>query len=433
MATTPDFEQILPLIEQLKQHLVQKSQQNELELKIIIALEEIKYILDAEAKKSQPLHPALKQIQNIIDDAFNISENVADSSINTTFAQNKPVEPQAKPENKISNSPVPSKALPKTEKTVKSKIDISEQPDNLRTYCWDLALCTRSSHLNDIQRKTSPTSEPQTGDIVLHGAADINSPAYWIAPINAIPELTLLTKSLNFINPNGNIWLDFTDINEPASYHKELPIPVWLQDAERTELVLLWQRWIDLLYWTVIAPDYEVFVAEKKPQTLVHNRENILNSLLTIHRDFFKGLDNPEQYYKSLGHNLHKLYSVFHQFLCAKDMRFNNNEKNPFTYLRRCADNNISLWQKHLSIREEHVAGALNLKSRDSQEFLANVTTSTDSMNNIHLSPTHPFSQIIKAEKNQVLYWTKPYWYQNELGATHHYFELKGAVLYCYE
>jgi len=434
MTTNSEIEQILSLIEDLKQqvpdHLVQRLQQHESELKTIIAWVKIKHILDAEAQKSQSLHPALEQIKNIIDNASIPSSNMRNFPTNIKPTQDETVESHKKSENEVSNSVFQAEKTV-TKKPTQPKVEAIEQLDEIRLYCWNLACCTNSSDFNAIERKTAPTSEPQTGDIVLHGMTNLDAAPFWIAPINVIPESALLFKALNFINPEGQIWLDFADMHEPTLFHQEAPIPDWLQLAEHAELMPLWQCWIDLLYWTLMAPDYEMLSKPQKPQTLAHDRKSIINDVLSIHRDFFKGFDNPERYREYLGYNLHKLYSVFHQFLCAKEMCFNNKENNPFTHLRLCADSNVNLWQKHLSIREEHAAGALNLKNKNNQEFFAAVTKFTD--NNIRLPPTHSFSQTLKADKNQVLYWTKPHWYQNELESTHPYFELKGSVLYCYE
>ncbi|OAD18882.1 hypothetical protein THIOM_005511 [Candidatus Thiomargarita nelsonii] len=181
-----------------------------------------------------------------------------------------------------------------------------------------------------------------------------------------------------------------------------------------------------------MTPDYSVFLTGQKTQQLSTDREDVLADLLKIHKDFENGLNKPEKYADSLGYNLHKLYAVFYQYLCAEDMVFDTVPKHVFANLRRCVDSNISAWQKQLTIHEEHSAGPLNVKNRATKEYLANVTSHTDSMNNIQLPSHHHFSEKIKAEKSQVLYWTKPYWKQPKLSPTHHYFDLKGSVLYCY-
>jgi hypothetical protein len=114
-------------------------------------------------------------------------------------------------------------------------------------------------------------------------------------------------------------------------------------------------------------------------------------------------------------------------------MMFDAVPKQVFANLRRCVANNLTIWQKQLVIHEEHSAGPLDIRSKTSKEYLASVTSYTENMNNVQLPLHHPFSQQIKAEKSQVLYWTRPYWKQPKLPPTHHYFDLKGSVLYGYE
>jgi hypothetical protein len=306
--------------------------------------------------------------------------------------------------------------------------------DSYRQYCWKLAhsvkLTDSIGELDKLRQRNTPTDQPQTGDIVLHGTVLTTSSPIWIAPIETIPAFAQLAEVLP-INLKGQIWLDFSDVYTESSQHPDLDIPIWCQDNPDTHL--LWHRWIDLLYWSVMTPDYSVFLTEKKPQQLSTDREKVLKTLLTIHKDFEKGLNEPEKYTESLGYNLHKLYAAFNKFLCAEDMVFDTVPKHVFANLRRCVDSKISVWQNQLSIHEEHSTGPLNTRNRATREYLANVTNNTNNMNNIQLPLNHPFSESINAEKSQILYWTTPYWKQTKLSPTHHYFQLKGSVLYCYE
>lgn len=318
--------------------------------------------------------------------------------------------------------------------SVPPPVPVELDEDTYRQYCWKLAHCVTLTDsigkLDELRQRTAPTDQPQTGDIVLHGTVLTTSSPIWIAPIETIPAFAQLAKVLP-INLSGQIWLDFSDVYTESSQHPDLAIPTWCQDNPDTHL--LWHRWIDLLYWSVMTPDYSVFLTGKKPQQLSTDRENILKTLLKIHKNFEKGFNESEKYAEHLGNNLHKLYAVFHKFLCAEDMVYDAVPKHVFANLRRCVDSNISAWHKSLNIVEEHSTGALNARNRATKEYLASVTSHTDNMDDIQLPLQHKFSQKIDAEKSQVLYWTTPYWKQPNLSPTHHYFELKGSVLYCYE
>ncbi len=98
---------------------------------------------------------------------------------------------------------------------------------------------------------------------------------------------------------------------------------------------------------------------------------------------------------------------------------------------RGVKDNLNRVWRNKLNIVEEQSAGAVDNRTRTT--YIATVISDTETMNNMPLDLQHPFSKAIKAEKNQVLYWTRPCWKQPKLSATHYYFSLKGSVLYCYE
>ena len=415
MTTTSnlDLSKITQAISSLKQQLppeselVQRLSQQTLlwtatvqETKTWFAVQACLQLIETEEEKTATLNPVLKQIKNILQ-AVNSDSKVA-----------PPQEPQ----------PIP---------VIKPISPLDEKM--ARQYGWELAHCSSQAKLtNALRQQTAPTAQPQTGDIVLHGTALTTSSPVWIAPIKTIPAFSQLAEFLPFINLKGQIWLDFSDVYTISLQPLDLSLPKWCRDYPDTQL--LWHRWIDLLYWAVMTPDYSVFVTgqQQGQQQLLTDRENILKTLLAIHKDFEKGFNEPAKYAEYLGYNLHKLYAVFHQFLCAEDMAFDTVPKHVFANLRRCVDSNIKAWQKQLTIREEHPTGSLNVRNRASKEYLASVTSHTDNMNNIQLPLHHPFSQKIRAEKSQVLYWTIPYWKQPKLSPTHHYFDLKGGVLYCY-
>jgi hypothetical protein len=396
------------------------------EAKTWLAVQQCLQLIETEEQKAkqtnQALNTVLEQIKNIL-----LQETVAPESKIAPPMESQPVSVV---------KPIPSYHSTVALKTKPVKIELDE--NNARQYCWELAHCSRQAkltdsieELNELRQQTAPTAQPQTGDIVIHGTVLTNSSPVWIAPIETIPTFSQLAEALPFINLKGQIWLDFSEVYTVSSQHLDLQIPKWCRDYPDTHL--LWHRWIDLLYWTVMTPDYSVFVTTgQKAQQLSTDRENILKTLLIIHKDFEKGFNEPEKYTEYLGYNLHKLYAVFYQFLCAEDMVFDTVQKHVFANLRHCVDSNIDAWQQQLSIREEHSAGPLNVRNRATKEYLAGVTSHTDNMNNIRLPLDHPFSQKIKAEKSQVFYWTIPYWKQTNLSPTHHYFDLKGSVLYCY-
>ncbi len=432
-----DLSEITQAISSLKQQLppeselVQRLSQQTLlwtatvqEAKTRLALRKCLQVIETEEEneKQVALNPVLKQIKNILLQAVNPESKIALST---------PLESQQIP---VVKPILSSHGAIAPKKQARAELD----EKNSRQYCWELAHYSRQAKLTDaieeldeLRQQTAPTVQPQTGDIVIHGTVFTTSSTIWIAPIKTIPTFSQLAEVLPFINLKGQIWLDFSDVYTVSSEHLDLSIPRWCQDYPETHL--LWHRWIDLLYWSVMTPDYSVFVTGQKEQQLSTERENVLKTLLTIHKDFAKGFNEPEKYAEYLGYNLHKLYAVFHQYLCAEDMAFDTVPKHVFANLRRCVDSNLSAWQKPLTIREEHPVGPLNVRNRASKEYLASVTSHTDSMNNIQLPLHHPFSQKIKAEKSQVLYWTIPYWKQPKLSPTHHYFDLKGSVLYCYE
>ena len=451
MTTTSDLDlsKITQAISSLKQQLppeselVQRLSQQTLlwtatvqEAKTWLALQECLQVIEKEKEIGKPaaLNPVLGQIKNILLQAVNPESKFAPSM--PLKSQQAPVVVKKIPSSHGSHGShgaiaplIPAKIEP-------AKIKLDEK--NSRQYCWELAHCSRQAKLTDaieeldeLRQQTAPTAQPQTGDIVIHGTVLTTSSPVWIAPIKTIPTFSQLAEVLSFINLKGQIWLDFSDVYTVSSEPLDLPIPKWCQDYPETHL--LWHRWIDLLYWTVMAPDYSVFVTGKKARQLSTDRKNILKTLLTIHKDFAKGFNEPEKYAEYLGYNLHKLYAVFYQYLCAEDMAFDTLPKHVFANLRRCVDSNLSAWQKPLTIHEEHPAGPLNVRNRERKEYIASVTSHTDSMNNIQLPLQHSFSQKIKAEKSQVLYWTIPYWKQPKLSPIHHYFDLKGSVLYCYE
>jgi hypothetical protein len=444
MMTTPfelDLSQITQAMSSLTQQLPQQSElvqrlnQNTLlwtatvqEALIRVAVQQCLQLIETEEQNAKPaaLNPILEQIKNILLPALNPEHQMVPSTTSAPPPVSG-IQPPIQP---------PSPVVVETEKPVQPDKPVQRanilNEKTARQYCWELAHCVDLTdsigELDELRQRTAPTDQPQTGDIVLHGTVSKTSAPVWIAPIETIPAFSQLTDILSVINLKGQIWLDFSDIyttRQPL----DLAIPKWCEDYPDTHL--LWQRWIDLLYWTVMAPDYSVFIT-KQQQQLSTDRQNILKTLLTIHKDFAKGFNEPEKYQENLGNNLHKLYAVFHQFLRAEDMRYNAVPKHVFANLRRCVANNISAWQKPLSIHEEHSTGPLNVRNRATKEYLASVAGSTDNANNIQLPLHHPFSQQINAEKNQVLYWTRPYWKQPQLPTTHHYFDLKGSVLYCY-
>ncbi|MDM8561215.1 hypothetical protein QUF82_20475 [Thiotrichales bacterium HSG14] len=394
------------------------------EAKTWLAVQQCLQLIETEEQKAkqinQVLNPVLENIKEILQ-AVNLESKIVPAT--SLESQQAPV---------VESTPSSHSAITPNKQ---DKIELDE--NNVRQYCWELAHCSRQAKLNDsieelneLRQQTAPAVQPQIGDIVLHGTVLTTSSPIWIAPIKTISAFSQLAEVLPFINLKGQIWLDFSDIYTVSSQHLDLPIPKWCRDYPDTHL--LWHRWIDLLYWTIIAPDYSVFVTGQKAQQLSIDREIILKTLLTIHKDFEKGFNEPEKYVEYLGYNLHKLYAVFHQFLDAEDMVFDTVPKHVFANLRRCVDSNIGVWQKQLTIHEEHPIGPLNVSNRTRKEYLAGVISHTDNMNNIQLPLHHPFSQKINAEKNQVLYWTKPFWKQSSLSPTHHYFDLKGSVLYCY-
>ena len=436
MTTIPDLDlsKITQAISSLKQQLppdselVQRlSQQTWLwtttvqEAMTWLAMQQCLQLIEKEEQKAnqanQALNPILAQIKNIISPAVSLQSQIVLST-----PLESPPAPIIKPQQ---STPVAEPA--------KITNDLVDQLDenSIRQYCWKLAHCSCQTELsNSWRQQTTPAIQPQTGDIVLHGTVLTTSSPVWIAPIATIPIFSQLTQVLP-IKLTGHIWLDFSDIDTESSYHLDTAVPKWCQNYPDT--YLLWHRWIDLLYWTVIAPDYSVVVTGRKAQQLALDRANILETLLTIYKDFEKGFNQPEKYPEYLGHNLHKLYAAFYQFLSAEDMVFDTVPKQVFANLRRCVASHISPWQKQLAIYEEHPAGPLNARNRATKKYLASVISQTDNLNNIQLPLNHPFSQTIKAEKNQVLYWRTPYWKQPQLSPTHPYFDLKGSVLYCYE
>jgi len=425
-----DLSKITQAISSLKQQLppenelVQRLSQQTLlwtatvqEAKTWLALQQCLQLIETEEQKAKQaaLNPVLKQIKNLILQAVNQEHEIVPST---------PLESQPAPVVK----PIPSSHGAIAHKKV-AKRELDE--NNARQYCRELAHYSSQAKLTDsLRQQTAPTAQPQPGDIVLHGTVLTTSSPVWIAPIETIPTFSKLAEVLPFINLKGQIWLDFSDVYTVSSQHLKLPILRWCQDKPDTHL--LWHRWIDLLYWTVMTPDYSVFMTGQKAQQLSTDRENILKALLAIHKDFATGFNEPEKYAEFLGYNLQKLYAVFHQYLCAEDMAFDTVPKHVFANLRRCVASNIRVWQKQLSIREEHPAGPLNVRNRATKEYIASVTSRTDNMNNLQLPLHHPFSQQIQAEQSQVLYWTRPYWKQPKFSPTHHYFDLKGSVLYCY-
>jgi hypothetical protein len=398
------------------------------EAKTWLALQQCLQLIATEERKPATLNPVLEQIKNIILQAVEPESKIAPLEPQPPPVVKPPIR-QLSPDINVAEKPTPLKKPAKKPATKRVNIlDNQFDEKDSRQYCWELAHCSRQVKLSDsVRQQTAPTAQPQIGDVVLHGTVLETSSPVWIAPLSTIPAFSQLAKVLPVINLTGQIWLDFADVYTVSSQHLNLPIPKWCQSYPDTHL--LWHRWLDLLYWTVMAPDYSVFVTGQ--QQLSTDRENILKTLLTIHKDFAKGFNEPEKYPEYLGYNLHKLYAVFHQFLRAEDMVFDTVPKHVFANLRRCVNNNIRAWQQQLTIHEEHPAGPLNVKNRVNKEYLAGVTNHTDSMNNIQLPLHHPFSQ--KAEKSQILYWTIPYWKQPKLSPTHHYFDLKGGVLYCYE
>jgi hypothetical protein len=416
-----------------------------------LAIQQCFQIIEKEEQKiiqrSETPNPVLGKIKQILWQAVNPEEKnklsfkpdfITETQSPSLIDSRELVQPPEKAKNNVQP---PEKAKNPVQSPKKAKnINIStSQLDEktVRQTCWDLAHCTRKTKINDsleeleeLRQQTAPTPQPQAGDVVLHGTVLTTSTSIWIAPLQTISTFSQLAENLPFINPNGQIWLYFSDIYTEKAQHLDLPIPRWCQDYPDT--YLLWQRWIDLLYWTVMAPDSAVFMTGQKTLQLSTERENILTALLTIHKDFSKGFNEPAKYTDYLGYNLHKLYAVFHQFLDAEDMAFDTVPKQVFANLRRCVDSNISTWQKQLNISEEHPAGPLNVRNRGAKEYLASITNRTDSMNNIQLPSHHAFSDKINAEKSQVLYWTRPSWKQPKLSPTHHCFDLKGSVLYCY-
>lgn len=412
-----DLSKITQVIKQLpsESELVQRLwTATVLQANILLAVQQCLQLIETEEQKAkranQALNPVLAQIKNLILQAVNPEQKIVPST---------PLESQQVPVVKPIQSSHGAIAPKKT-----AKIELDEK--NYHQYCWELAHYSDQAKLTDaLRQQTAPTAQPQNGDIVLHGTVLTTSSPVWIAPIETIPAFSQLAKVLPVINLSGQIWLDFSDVYTVSSHNLDLPIPKWCRDHPDTHL--LWHRWIDLLYWTVMTPDYSVFLTGQKTQQLSTDRENILTTLLKIHKDFEKGFNEPEKYAEHLGYNLHKLYAVFHQFLRAEDMVFDTVPKHVFANLRRCVASNLGAWQKPLTIREEHPAGPLNVRNK---EYLSNVTSRTD--NNIQLPLHHSFSQKIKAEKSQVLYWTIPYWKQPKLSPTHHYFDLKGSVLFCY-
>jgi hypothetical protein len=398
-------------------------------VKAWLALQQCLQLIETEEQKAT-LSPVLRQIKNIISQAVDLESQIVPFTTSEPPPVVKPVTQPASQIHEVLEKPAqpekPVKTAAKKTKTSSNQFD----EETSRQYCWELAHCSTQAKLTDsLRQSTAPTAQPQSGDVVLHGTVLKTSSPVWIAPLETIPTFSQLAKVLPMINLTGQIWLDFSDIY--TAQHFNLSLPKWCQDKPDTHL--LWHRWIDLLYWTVMTPEHSVFVNGQKAQQLSTDRENILKTLLTIHKDFEKGFNEPDKFAEYLGSNLHKLYAVFHQFLTAEDMMFDAVPKQVFANLRRCVANNLTIWQKQLVIHEEHSAGPLDIRSKTSKEYLASVTSYTENMNNVQLPLHHPFSQQIKAEKSQVLYWTRPYWKQPKLPPTHHYFDLKGSVLYGYE
>ena len=437
MKTPLDFSKITQAVNELKKQLPSESElaqrltQQTLswidtiqEVKTWLAVQQCLQLIETEEQKTKQTNqnPLLKQIKDILS-----------STVDAEYKEAPPKTPELPAISKVT-SPVQSSSPTILEKPIQLKETVSSALDEntARQYCWDLAHCSTQEKLTvSLRQQTAPTEQPQIGDIVLHGTTLTTSSTIWIAPTDTISAFSQLATVLPTINPNGQIWLNYSDVYTEASQHVGLSVPKWCQDKSGTEL--LWHRWIDLLYWTIMTPDYSVFVNGQKQQQLSTDRENVLKTLLTIYKDFEKGFNEPEKYTEYLGNNLHRLYAIFHQFLCAEDVVFNSVPKHVFANLRRCVDNIIQVWQQHLNIDEEHPTGPLNTRNRDTKEYLASITNHTDNMSNIKLSLQHAFSQKVKAEKSQVLYWVMPYWKQRSLPPTHHYFELKGRVLYCYE
>lgn len=419
------------LTEQLSEHsdLVQRLNQNTQlwiatvqEAKTSLAVQQCLQLIETEEQNVKPakLNSVLEKIKKILLSVVHSEQQMVSST---------PSEPSVS----VVQPPIqpPSPVVVETQKPAPSSNHRLDEKNAPRQYCWDLAHCVDFTdsigELDPLRERSAPTEQPQTGDIVLHGTVSTALSPIWIAPIETIPAFSQLTSVLSFINLKGQIWLDFSDIY--TKKHVDLPILNWCQDDPNTHL--LWHRWIDLLYWTVMAPDHAVFTSQQ--QQLSTDRQPIIKTLLMIHKDFAKGFNEPEKYQEYLGYNLYKLYAVFHQFLGAEDMVYDTMPKHVFANLRRCADNSLRAWQKSLAIHEEHSTGPLNVRNRATKQYIASVAGDTDNQNNIQLPLQHPFSQQINAEKNQVLYWTRPHWKQPKLPATHHYFDLKGSVLYCYD
>ncbi len=379
---------------------------------------------------SEDPHFLLQQIKDILEGTNHSSDPKASS---TEIAS--PIEDNVVPAQvNLVETPPPDQKQEEPPSTKrrgrKSSSPRAKTEDDYRQFGWELV--NRSGNVNAVERiiqreignwDAKPYPSPQPGDIVLHGTAFTSHtefPPVWIGAVQDIARLAKVVSQLPYLKPDGQIWLSFAELDSESSHVPHLEKPQWCLGHANT--LPLWYRWHDLLWWTLLAPDAEVFV-HNKLEKLSEQREAICQTLLDHHKSFVAVLNKQDEYY--ISRNLHRVYSCFFQFLSPDDLNANEIPQHPFYRLRRAVEDDVKEWMQALQIQELHTAGVLT-----AVEYLGNVGKETDK--NTSLSTTHSFWKNRRPpEESQVLYWLRPRWKlkntPQKLDA-----ELLGSVLYCF-